>query len=157
MAPHSEIRFRSARREDLPAIVALLADDALGATRESATDPLPPEYTRAFDRIASDSGQELVVAEREGDVIGVLQLSIIASLTWRGTTRALIEGVRVRADARGSGVGEALVREAIARARAHGCGIIQLTTDRSRTDAHRFYERLGFHATHVGMKLHVNG
>ncbi|HEX6643283.1 MAG TPA: GNAT family N-acetyltransferase, partial [Gemmatimonadales bacterium] len=148
---------RRARRDDLPAIVALLADDALGAVRESATDTLPAEYARAFDRIAADAAQELIVAEHGGEVIGVLQLTVIASLTWRGTARALLEGVRVRSDARGCGIGEQLVREAIARARARGCGIVQLTTDRSRADAHRFYERLGFRATHVGMKLHLNG
>lgn len=156
MSAQDDVRFRRARREDLGAIVAMLADDALGAVRESATDPLPDEYARAFDRIAEDPAQELLVAERGGEVVGVLQLTEIASLTWRGTTRALIEGVRVRSDARGSGVGEKLVREAIDRARARGCGIVQLTTDRSRADAHRFYERLGFHATHVGMKLHLN-
>lgn len=149
------VLFRSARLADLPAIVALLADDPLGATRERLEDPLPNAYLRAFTAIDQDPNQDLIVADRGGVVAGVLQLTFIASLTWQGSTRALIEGVRIASGMRGRGIGEALVREAIARARAHGCGIVQLTTDRSRTDAHRFYERLGFKATHVGMKLHL--
>lgn len=148
--------FRSARRDDLSAIVAMLADDALGATRERFEEPLPDVYVQAFDAIDRDPNQDLVVAERAGTLAGVLQLTIIASLTWQGSTRALIEGVRVASGLRGSGIGEALVREAIARARGRGCAIVQLTTDRSRADAHRFYERLGFKATHVGMKLHLD-
>lgn len=149
------ILFRSARQADLSGIVALLADDPLGATRERFEEPLPEAYLRAFSAIDRDPNQDLIVAECAGSVAGVLQLTFIASLTWQGSTRALIEGVRVAAGMRGRGIGEALVREAIARARAHGCAIVQLTTDRSRTDAHRFYERLGFKATHVGMKLHL--
>jgi ribosomal protein S18 acetylase RimI-like enzyme len=148
--------FRSARREDLRDIVALLADDPLGAQRERLVDPLPDAYLHAFAAIDADPNQDLVVAERDGRVVGVLQLTFIASLTWQGSSRALIEGVRVAAAARGMRIGEALVREAIERARRHGCRIVQLTTDRSRTDAHRFYERLGFRATHVGMKLHID-
>ena len=147
--------FRPARRDDLYAIVALLADDPLGAVRERFEDPLPEAYVRAFEAIDSDPGQDLIVAERGGVVVGVLQLTIIASLTWQGSSRALIEGVRVAAGHRGMRIGEALVQEAIVRARRRGCAIVQLTTDRSRTDAHRFYERLGFKATHVGMKLHL--
>ena len=147
--------FRSAGRDDLHAIVALLADDPLGATRERLEDPLPDVYTRAFEAIDSDPNQDLIVAERGGVVVGVLQLTIIASLTWQGTSRGLIEGVRVSAGHRGMRIGEALVQEAITRARSRGCAIVQLTTDRTRTDAHRFYERLGFKATHVGMKLHL--
>jgi ribosomal protein S18 acetylase RimI-like enzyme len=150
------IRFRSARQDDLSAIVALLADDPLGAGRERLEDPLPDPYVRAFAAIDADPHQDLVVAEREGRVAGVLQLTFIASLTWQGSKRALIEGVRVASGLRGQGIGEALVREAIERARRHGCRIVQLTTDRSRADAHRFYERLGFEATHVGMKLHID-
>lgn len=149
------VHFRSARLADLPAIVALLADDPLGATRERLEDPLPNAYLRAFTAIDQDPNQDLIVADRGGVVAGVLQLTFIASLTWQGSTRALIEGVRIASGLRGKGIGEALVREAIARARAHGCTIVQLTTDRSRADAHRFYERLGFKATHVGMKLHL--
>lgn len=149
------VHFRSARLADLPAIVALLADDPLGATRERLEDPLPNAYLRAFTAIDQDPNQDLIVADRGGVVAGVLQLTFIASLTWQGSTRALIEGVRIASGLRGMGIGEALVREAIARARAHGCAIVQLTTDRSRADAHRFYERLGFKATHVGMKLHL--
>jgi ribosomal protein S18 acetylase RimI-like enzyme len=150
------VTFRSARVEDLTAIVAMLADDALGAARERFDDPLPAVYSRAFEAINRDPNQDLIVAERDGSVAGVLQLTFIASLTWQGSTRALIEGVRVASDLRGMRIGEALVREAIERARRHGCAIVQLTTDRSRADAHRFYERLGFKATHVGMKLHLD-
>ena len=150
------VLFREARREDLSAIVAMLADDPLGAVRERFEDPLPEAYLRAFDTIERDAHQLLIVADRAGKVVGVLQMTFIPSLTWQGSTRALIEGVRVASGQRGLRIGEALVQEAIARARMHGCAIVQLTTDRSRTDAHRFYERLGFRATHVGMKLHLH-
>jgi len=156
MPDHDGLLFRRAVRDDVPPIVALLANDPLGATRESPTDPLPDAYHLAFDQIDRDPAQELIVAERDGEVVGVLQLTVIPSLTWRGTARGQIEGVRVRADTRGAGVGEAMFREAIARARARGCGIVQLTTDHSRPDALRFYERLGFRATHAGMKLHLS-
>ena len=149
------VHFRRAAHADLRAIVELLADDPLGARRERLAETLPEAYLRAFDAIDADSNQALIVAEREGEVVGVLQLTFIASLTWQGSTRALIEGVRVAASARGAGIGEALVREAIDRSRRRGCRIVQLTTDRTRADAHRFYERLGFAATHVGMKLHI--
>ena len=154
--PLDGLRFRTARREDLPSILALLADDQLGAERERLEDPVPEPYVTAFSAIDADPNQELIVAEHRGQVAGVLQLTFIASLTWQGSTRALIEGVRVAAALRGMRIGDALVREAIERARRHGCRIVQLTTDRSRTDAHRFYERLGFNATHVGMKLHID-
>ncbi|HEU4830129.1 MAG TPA: GNAT family N-acetyltransferase [Gemmatimonadales bacterium] len=150
------VTFRSARREDLHAVIALLADDPLGATRERLEDPLPDAYLRAFAAIDADPNQDLIVAEQGGRIVGVLQLTFIASLTWQGSARALIEGVRVAAESRGLGIGEALVHESIERARRHGCRIVQLTTDRSRTDAHRFYGRLGFKATHVGMKLHID-
>jgi len=154
--PPGRLGFRTARREDLPAILALLADDPLGAERERLEDPVPEPYVTAFSAIEADPNQELIVAERDREVAGVLQLTFIASLTWQGSTRALIEGVRIAAPLRGLRIGEALVREAIERARRRGCRIVQLTTDRSRTDAHRFYERLGFKATHVGMKLHLD-
>lgn len=154
--PPDRLGFRTARREDLPSILALLADDPLGAERERLEDPVPDPYVRAFSAIEADPNQEVIVAERDGQVAGVLQLTFIASLTWQGSTRALIEGVRVAAALRGLRIGEALVGEAIERARRRGCRIVQLTTDRSRTDAHRFYERLGFKATHVGMKLHLD-
>jgi len=144
---------RPARRDELPAIVALLADDALGRAREDPAEPLPEAYWQAYDDIAAQRGNYVLVVERGGAVVGCLQLTIIPGLSRRGMKRGLIEAVRVGAACRGLGVGERLVREAIAIARAEGCGLVQLTSDKSRAGAHRFYERLGFSASHVGMKL----
>ena len=144
---------RHARREDLPAIVRLLADDVLGARRELVEDPVAPVYLQAFDEMAAQTGNELLVAVKDDEVIGCLQLTIATGLSRRGMRRALLEGVRVSSKHRGARVGEQLVLDAIARARAAGCGIVQLTSDVSRLDARRFYERLGFKATHIGMKL----
>jgi ribosomal protein S18 acetylase RimI-like enzyme len=156
----TEIVLRPARREDLPAIVALLAEDPLGRAREEPADPLPEAYGRAFDDIAAQSGNHLLMAERSGavpgEVVGCLQLTIIPGLSRRGMKRGLIEAVRVSTAYRGLGVGEHLVRHAIGVARAQGCGLVQLTSDKSRADAHRFYERLGFAASHVGMKLSLD-
>jgi ribosomal protein S18 acetylase RimI-like enzyme len=145
--------IRPAGEADLPAILAMLADDALGAARERATDPLPPEYGAAFADIERQSGNMVLVAERDGAVVGCLQLTLIPNLSLIGTARAQIEGVRVASHARGQRIGEKFMRDAIARARAAGAGVVQLTTDRSRIDAQRFYERLGFSGSHVGMKL----
>ena len=128
----------------------MLADDPLGARREQPGDPA---YLAAFTALAADPRQLLVVAEQDGAPVGTLQLTFIPGLSRRGATRAQIEAVRVRADRRGSGLGRELVRWAIDTARERGCVLVQLTTDNSRTDAHRFYERLGFQASHVGMKL----
>jgi GNAT superfamily N-acetyltransferase len=157
MQQGAAVTVRPARREEVPAIVALLADDPLGREREAASEPLPDAYWCAFDKIAAQTGNLLFVAERHGDVpgeiIGCLQLTIIPGLSRRGMTRALIEAVRVGAGARGLGVGEQMVRHAIEVARAAKCGLVQLTSDTSRVDAHRFYERLGFVASHVGFKL----
>ncbi|HEY3009389.1 MAG TPA: GNAT family N-acetyltransferase [Micromonosporaceae bacterium] len=146
---------RAARRVDVPAIVALLADDAIGASREraAAPDELDEAYWRAFEAVDADARNLLVVAEVEGHVVGTLQLTFIPSLTHRGGERAEIEGVRVRADQRNAGVGRILVGWAVDRARARGCRLVQLTTDKRRTDAHRFYASLGFHASHEGLKL----
>lgn len=148
MTPSLEIRRATA--DDVPAIVAMLADDPLGATRETPDDPAP--YERAFKRISADPGQLLAVAVRDGRTIGTLQLSFIPGLSRGGATRALIEAVRVHRDARGGGLGTRLVEWAIGEARREGCAMVQLTTDASRADAHRFYERLGFTASHVGFK-----
>ena len=146
-------RIDEAEIEDLEQIVAMLADDVLGATREIPPPPLDPCYVRAFEAIDADPLHSLLVL-REGDrVIGCLQLRLMPSLSRRGMLRALIENVRVAKEARGRGLGEFLLQAAIERARAAGCGLVQLTTDRQRPDAHRFYERLGFEATHLGMKL----
>jgi GNAT superfamily N-acetyltransferase len=144
---------RPARRDELPAIVRLLADDALGAQRELIEDPIAPIYVRAFDEMLAHAGNELLVAVRDDEVIGCLQLTFIIGLSRRGMRRAQLEGVRVSRHHRGAKVGELLIIEAIARARTAGCGLMQLTSDVSRTDARRFYERLGFKATHIGMKL----
>jgi ribosomal protein S18 acetylase RimI-like enzyme len=149
----ADIIIRCARHEDVPAIVALLADDPLGRTREDDADPLPDAYWQAFDAIAAQSGNFLLVAESGGAVTGCLQLTIIPGLSRRGMKRGLIEAVRIGAAARGQGLGEKLVRHTIEMARAEGCGVVQLTSDRSRMGAHRFYKRLGFAASHVGMKL----
>jgi GNAT superfamily N-acetyltransferase len=146
-----KLQIRLARREDVPAIVRLLAEDQLGAARESAEDPLPEIYWDAFERLGPENA--VYVADVDGTVVGCLQLTFIHGLSRRGMTRAQIEGVRVAASHRGAGIGEALMRDAIERARRAGCKLVQLTTDQRRPDAHRFYERLGFVASHLGMKL----
>ena len=145
--------MRLARRADVPAIVRLLADDPLGATREQPGEPLAQAYWDAFDGIEAQGGNELLVAEAAGEVVGCLQLTAIRGLSRTGMTRGQIEGVRVSASCRGQGVGELLVRAAVDQARELGCRLVQLTTDSTRADARRFYERLGFEASHVGMKL----
>jgi ribosomal protein S18 acetylase RimI-like enzyme len=150
------LHFRRATGEDLPAIVRMLADDPLGVTRERATVPLPRAYHEAFAAIDADSGNELVVACSDDTVIGVLQLTFIPSLTYQGRWRAQIEGVRVDSRWRSMGIGESMLRWAVERARARGCRLLQLTTDKTRPAAKRFYERLGFVATHEGMKLHLD-
>ncbi|MGX1313169.1 GNAT superfamily N-acetyltransferase [Streptomyces calvus] len=146
-----DLEVRGARAEDIPAIVAMLADDPLGAQRESPDDLSP--YLTALERLSADPNQHLVVAVREGRVVGTLQLTIIPGLSRRGSTRSIIEGVRIHADERGSGLGGRLIQWAIDTSRHEGCQLVQLTSDNSRTDAHRFYERLGFTASHVGFKL----
>ncbi|MGH3879342.1 MAG: GNAT family N-acetyltransferase [Actinophytocola sp.] len=145
--------IRRATADDVPAIVAMLADDPLGAKRESPGDPV---YSAAFAEIDADPRQLLAVAVVGDQVAGTLQLTFIPGLSRRGATRALIEAVRVRADQRGSGLGRRLAEWAISTSRDRGAAMVQLTTDASRTDAHRFYERLGFVASHVGMKLSLN-
>ena len=147
------VTVRVATRDDVPAIVRLLADDALGAQRELLEDPVASVYLQAFDEMAAQLGNDLLVAVLDDKVIGCLQLTIISGLSRRGARRAQIEGVRVSSNHRGEKIGEQLVREAIARGRAAGCGLVQLTSDVSRLDARRFYERFGFKATHIGMKL----
>ncbi|MFH0517458.1 GNAT family N-acetyltransferase [Streptomyces sp. M41] len=143
--------IRTAVAADVPAIVGMLADDPLGAQRESPDDLTP--YLAALDRLTSDPNQYLVVAVREGRVVGTLQLTIIPGLSRRGSTRSIIEAVRVHADERGSGLGTRLIEWAIEESRRQNCQLVQLTSDRTREDAHRFYERLGFTASHVGFKL----
>ena len=149
----ADITVRAARRDDLAAIVRLLADDELGAKREIVSDPVAPAYVDAFDAMMAQRGNELIVADVSGEVVGCLQLTITPGISRAGMARATIEGVRVSSRHRGRRIGELLMRAAIDKARDSGCGLAQLTTDRSRLDAQRFYERLGFEPTHVGMKL----
>lgn len=148
-----DVLIRRATREDVPHIVRLLAEDVLGQQRERPEDPLPQAYYDAFDMIDRDEYHELVVVEAEGKVIGTLQLTFLPSISFRGQPRAQIEAVRVDQAYRGQKIGETLFRWAIERAREARCHLVQLTTNNARTDAQRFYERLGFKASHVGMKL----
>ena len=151
------MKFRKANREDIPAIVAMLADDMLGSKREQFEDPLPDFYYQAFERISKNEDQELTVVEDENEgIIGTLHLSFLTYLTYRGGTRAQIEAVRIRSDQRGKGLGEKMFKWAIDRSKNRGCHLVQLTTDKARPDTLRFYERLGFKASHVGMKLHFD-
>jgi N-acetylglutamate synthase-like GNAT family acetyltransferase len=147
--------IRDARRADVPAIVRLLADDSLGQTRERVADPLPEPYWRAWESIDRDPNNRLVVLEDAGELVGCLQLTFIPGLSRMGAERAQIESVRIHSRLRGQGAGKRLFEWAIAEAKAHGSSIVQLTTDKARTDAHRFYAELGFRATHEGMKLDI--
>jgi ribosomal protein S18 acetylase RimI-like enzyme len=146
---------RDAKREDVPAIVAMLADDALGRARERFEDPLPQPYWDAFAAIEADPNNRLLIAEVNGAVAACLQLTFIPGLSRLGAGRAQIERVRVASAHRGAGLGRKLIESAIAEARRHGSQIVQLTTDKTRADARRFYEGLGFVASHDGMKLNL--
>ncbi|MCD9877008.1 GNAT family N-acetyltransferase [Streptomyces guryensis] len=148
-----DLEIRPATADDVRAIVAMLADDPLGAQRESPDDLAP--YLAALERLASDPNQHLVVAVRENRVVGTLQLTIIPGLSRRGAIRSIIEGVRIHADERGSGLGTQLIEWAIDESRRQDCQLVQLTSDNTRTGAHRFYERLGFTASHTGFKLQL--
>ncbi|MFI5964689.1 GNAT family N-acetyltransferase [Streptomyces asoensis] len=148
-----DLEIRAAVPDDIPAVVAMLADDPLGAQRESPDDLGP--YLAALERLSADPNQRLVVAVRGGRVVGTLQLTIVPGLSRRGSTRSIIEGVRVHADERGSGLGTRFIEWAIEESRRENCQLVQLTSDTARTDAHRFYERLGFAPSHVGFKLQL--
>ncbi|MGW3653166.1 GNAT family N-acetyltransferase [Streptomyces sp. NPDC000878] len=148
-----DLEIRPVTTEDVPAVVGMLADDPLGAQRESPDD-LTPYYT-ALNRLAADPNQHMVVAVREGHVVGTLQLTIVPGLSRKGATRSIIEGVRVHAAERGSGLGTQLIEWAIDTSRRENCQLVQLTSDITRTEAHRFYERLGFTPSHVGFKLQL--
>lgn len=152
---HLNFSIRLATRGDVPEIVRLLADDPLGRQREDYRHPLPQHYYDAFDRINQDPHNELVIAEVAGNVIGTLQLTFIPYLTYQGGKRAQIEAVRVDQKYRSHGIGGKLFEWAIMRAREQHCHLVQLTTDKTRADAQRFYERLGFVASHTGMKLNI--
>jgi ribosomal protein S18 acetylase RimI-like enzyme len=148
----TKVNFRKAVAADLPAIIAMLADDALGAAREDASDPPNPAYISAFEAIGADPNQLLAVGEEAGAVIACLQISFIPGLSRLGQWRGQIESVRVSSRVRGAGVGRQLFEWAIEQCRAHGCGLVQLTSDKTRPDALRFYESLGFVASHEGFK-----
>jgi ribosomal protein S18 acetylase RimI-like enzyme len=149
------LTFRRAQRDDIPAIVRMLADDPLGAQRERYETPLPDSYYAVFAAIDSDQNNELVVTCLDGKIVGVLQITFIPYLTHQGTWRALIEGVRVDSSVRSRGIGKAMFEWAIARAAERNCHMVQLTTNKVRAEAKRFYEALGFEASHEGMKLHL--
>jgi GNAT superfamily N-acetyltransferase len=145
--------LRIAVREDVPAIVHLLADDDLGSQRERDDHPLPPSYYAAFEDIDKDSNHQLVVAESKERVVGTLHLTFLPSISFQGRLRAQIESVRVDKECRNKGIGHEMMKWAIERARERGAHVVQLTTHLTRKDAHRFYERLGFKGSHLGMKL----
>jgi GNAT superfamily N-acetyltransferase len=149
-----QVVLRTACRRDLQALVALLADDELGSRRDGIDAPADlVAYERAFETIDRDSAHVLLVADNDVGIVGTLQMSFLRGLTRRGSWRAHIEAVRVATALRGKGLGSQMIRWAVEEATQRGCALVQLTTDKQRADAHRFYERLGFHATHEGMKL----
>ena len=149
------MKFRKATIKDVSIIVEMIADDALGKKRENFQKPLPNEYLIAFEKINSDENQELIVVENENnEIIGTLQLSFIQYLTYNGGIRAQIEAVRIRKDKRGLGIGKTMFKWAINRARERNAHLLQLTTDKKRPKAIKFYEDLGFNTTHEGMKIH---
>lgn len=163
MQRDQEVTFREATPADLPGIVRLLADDPLGATRETPSEAhsaqpgpdVPAAYLAAFAAIAESPDNLLVVAEAGGALAGTMQLTYIPGLTYTGGERAQIEGVRVAAEQRGRGIGQAMIGWAVDRARERGCRMVQLTTDRQRPEAVRFYQKMGFRPSHMGMKLHL--
>ncbi len=147
------LNYRSATESDVPGLVNLLADDILGARREDVSVPTNQNYCDAFHRIETDPNNELIVVESNGQLVGMLQLTFIPYLSHTGSWRCLIEGVRIAESYRGKGLGKRVVNWAINRARERKCRIVQLTSDKKRPDALRFYESLGFKATHEGLKL----
>ncbi|MCB9397920.1 MAG: GNAT family N-acetyltransferase [Acidobacteria bacterium] len=151
----TELEFRRAKRADVVSIVAMLVDDHLGQSREQYENPLPNFYYDAFAAIDADPNQELWIAEQAGHIVGTFQLTLIPCIGRKGSWRAMVESVRVAAALRGQGIGKAMMAHAIARARARGCRLLQLTTDKRRPDAFRFYQQLGFEASHEGMKLNL--
>jgi GNAT superfamily N-acetyltransferase len=147
--------FRHATISDLPAIVRMLADDELGSQREKYQEPLPTSYIAAFEQINTDPNHELLVAEKDGEVIGTLQLIFLPSISFQGGLRAQVESVRVDKRLQNQKIGSQLMEHAIQIAKARGAHVMQLTTHNTRKDAHRFYERLGFKSSHLGMKLNL--
>lgn len=151
-----ELMYRLATEADLVEIVKMLSDDELGTTRENFQLPLPATYIKAFEAITHDENQELTVVVLDHEIVATFQLSFIPYLTYQGGIRAQIEAVRVKADYRGKGIGTKIFQYAIARAKQRGTHLLQLTTDKKRPDAIKFYESLGFVNSHEGMKLHFN-
>lgn len=151
----SKVIFRRAREDDVPAIVQLLMDDVLGRAREDPSEPTAEAYLRAFAAIDEDPNQLLIVAVDDDEIVGTLQLSFIPGLARKGARRGLIEAVRIASRRRGCGIGKMMIEWAIAECRRRGCQQVQLTSDKSRADAHRFYEGLGFTASHIGYKLAI--
>jgi GNAT superfamily N-acetyltransferase len=147
------LTFRRATEADVPAIIRMLADDRLGASRETLEAESLPRYLDAFRIIDADANQFLLVVDDGTEIVGTLQLTFIAGLARGGLKRGLVEAVRVSSDRRGEKIGEAMLAWAVDKCRREGCGIVQLTTDKSRTDAHRFYDRLGFEPSHIGYKM----
>lgn len=149
------VTFREATRADLPAIIRLLWDDDTARAREDPSEPLDARYLTAFEAIDADPNQHLIAAERDGEVIGTMQLSFLPGLSFRGSWRGQIEAVRIASHLRGQRLGEAMMLWAIEQCRARDCKLVQLTSSDTRLAAHRFYARLGFRQSHVGMKLHL--
>ncbi len=152
----SPLTVRDATRGDIPTIVGLLADDGLGSTRETVDGPVPESYFAAFDAIASTPLVRLLVAETGGEIVGCMQLNLIPHISMKGGIRAQLQSMRIRGDKRNQRLGETFIRMAMDIARGAGCTMMELTTDNSRDDAHRFYQRLGFQATHQGMKIRLD-
>lgn len=149
------VTMRRAKVDDLPAIVAMLADDEKGRAREDASLPLDPSYAVAFEAIDGDANQLLAVAELDDAIVGTLQLSFLPGISFRGAWRGQIEAVRIASDMRSRGLGTAMIDWAVDLCRERGCRMVQLTSHRTRTDAHRFYERLGWEQSHAGFKLRL--
>ncbi len=153
----TRMNFRKATEKDISAIVEMIADDELGRKRENFQKPLPIEYLKAFKNINSDENQELIVVENsDNEIVGTLQLTFIQYLTYRGGIRAQIEAVRIRKDKRGLGIGKKMFEWAINRAKERKAHLLQLTSDKKRPKAIKFYEDLGFKQSHEGMKIHFN-
>lgn len=152
----TNLTFRLAKIEDLPEIINMLADDVYGASRENITEKVSDKYLEAFRKIQEDPNQELTVAESNGDIVATFQLTFIQYLNFEGTLRAQIEAVRTRSDYRGQGIGTKVLTFAINRAKEKGCSLVQLTSDKRRTEAIKFYEKLGFKASHEGFKLKLD-
>lgn len=148
----SDITFRYASEADLPAIVKLLADDEFAENREIGGDTIAQEYVDAFAAMQKQGNNRMLLAEKDGKIVGALHLAFVPGLSRRGTMRAIIESVRVASDARGQNIGTAIMKHAIAEAKAGGAKLIQLTSDKRRARAHLFYRRLGFEQSHAGFK-----